>query len=176
MTTTNPPTTTTTTTTPLNEQAESFKNQGNDFFKQKQYEKAIELYTKAIEIPPTSLYYCNRALNHIHLENYGSALSDANQAIQLDVSNPKAYYRRGTSYLALSKFSEALADFQKVVQLHPQDKVARTKVALCKQEIRSIQFLKAIESEDQSPLSQTVDWRSIAINSDYDGMRIDALE
>lgn len=42
--------------------ATEFKNQGNDFFKQKDFDKAIEYYTKAIEADPTNaILYSNRA-------------------------------------------------------------------------------------------------------------------
>lgn len=34
----------------VDEEAEKFKNQGNDFFKQGEYESAIKYYTKAIVI------------------------------------------------------------------------------------------------------------------------------
>jgi serine/threonine-protein phosphatase 5 len=160
-------------TVEVNPQAEELKNQGNLKFKEKKYSEAVEYYTKAIEIQPTSVYYCNRSLNHIHLENYGLALQDAEEAIKLDPKNPKAYFRRGTAYLALAKFKEAKIDFQKVVQLHPGDKIAKSKLALCIQEIRSIEFLKAIESENSKPISETLEWWSLTVNSDYDGMKLD---
>lgn len=160
-------------TVEVSPQAEELKNQGNLKFKEKKYAEAIEYYTKAIEIQPTSIYFCNRSLNHIHLENYGLALQDAEEAIRLDPKNPKAYFRRGTAHLALAKLNEALADFQKVVQLHPTDKIAKSKATLCRQEIRSIEFLKAIESENAKPTSETLQWWSLTVSPDYDEMKLD---
>jgi serine/threonine-protein phosphatase 5 len=44
------------------EEAVAFKNQGNDAIKAHDWQKAIELYTKAIELDPTqALFYSNRA-------------------------------------------------------------------------------------------------------------------
>jgi serine/threonine-protein phosphatase 5 len=44
------------------EEAIAFKNQGNEAIKAHDWQKAIELYTKAIELDPTqALFYSNRA-------------------------------------------------------------------------------------------------------------------
>jgi serine/threonine-protein phosphatase 5 len=153
-------------------EAEDWKNKGNEFFKQHKYQEAVDCYTKAIDIQPTAVYLSNRALNHIHLENYGSALEDAEHAIKIDPSFAKAYYRRGTARLALAKIKDALEDFQKVVQLCPTDKIAKQKVTMCKQELRTIAFMKAIESEYTKLASETTDWHSIVVDASYDGMRL----
>jgi tetratricopeptide (TPR) repeat protein len=42
-------------------------------------------YTQAIELRPAhAIYYANRAAAHIRLEEYGSAIADATQAIEVD--------------------------------------------------------------------------------------------
>lgn len=47
--------------------------------------EAIELYTKAIELNPTSaVFRSNRAAAHIKIDQHGSAMADAAQAIKLD--------------------------------------------------------------------------------------------
>jgi tetratricopeptide (TPR) repeat protein len=49
------------------------------------YLAAIDLYTQAIEQNPTSaVYFSNRAAAHIKVEEHGSAMIDAGQAIKLD--------------------------------------------------------------------------------------------
>ena len=59
--------------------------------------QAIELYSKAIELNPTNaVYYANRSISHLRLENYGYALADASRAIETDKSYLKAYYRYTT--------------------------------------------------------------------------------
>ena len=50
-----------------------------------QYTEAVDGYTKAIALNPTNaVYFANRAAAHIHLENFGCALTDASKAIELD--------------------------------------------------------------------------------------------
>ncbi len=58
------------------------------------------------------VYLSNRAMAMIKLENYGLALRDADEAISLDPSYVKAYYRRGSANFALSKYKEARKDFK----------------------------------------------------------------
>lgn len=49
------------------------------------------LYTKAIELDPqNAVFYANRAFAHIKLEEYGSAVADASEAIAADGSYAKA--------------------------------------------------------------------------------------
>ena len=51
----------------------------------KHFPAALEGYTRAIELNPTSaVYHANRSAAHLRLEAYGSALSDATRAIELD--------------------------------------------------------------------------------------------
>jgi len=58
--------------------AEEFKEKGNGFFKDNKYEAAIDLYTEAIfcKIGPVkkAVYYCNRSLANLRLENSSIAL------------------------------------------------------------------------------------------------------
>ena len=57
----------------------------------KHYAAAVEGYSKAIELrPDCAVYFSNRAFAHIKLEEYGSAISDATDSIQLDPTYVKA--------------------------------------------------------------------------------------
>jgi tetratricopeptide (TPR) repeat protein len=57
------------------------------------FAQAATKYTEAIELSPTAVFYSNRAMAMLKLESYGSAISDANDAIALDPTYVKAYYR-----------------------------------------------------------------------------------
>jgi len=79
------------------------------------YDKAIELYTKAINLNEAeSVYYGNRSLAYLKTELYGYALQDANKAIDLDKNYVKGYYRRAAANMALGKFKLALRDYELV--------------------------------------------------------------
>lgn len=61
--------------------ANAFKEEGNKFLLNHHYSQAVEQYTLAIELLPTAVYYSNRAQAYVKLEQYGSAIEDANKAI-----------------------------------------------------------------------------------------------
>lgn len=54
-------------------------------FSDGKYDEALSLYTKAIDLnPQVPAYYGNRSFCYIKTEYFGSALEDANKAIDLD--------------------------------------------------------------------------------------------
>lgn len=64
--------------------AEAKKLQGNEFYKQKKFDKALELYTEAVELNSLELlYYTNIAACHIETKNYAAALEMCDKAIAI---------------------------------------------------------------------------------------------
>lgn len=54
----------------MRQQADKFKNQGNEFVKQEKYKEALEAYNSAIQIDPNnSIYYCNRWVISLYLNS-----------------------------------------------------------------------------------------------------------
>lgn len=76
------------------------------------FDDALDSYSEAIflNVPPKlkSVLYCNRAQVSIKTENYALALFDATDAIKCDPANYKAYYRLGSSNLAMNKYDLAI--------------------------------------------------------------------
>ena len=81
--------------------AEKFKEEGNNSLKENKFQEAYEKYTLAInlkiETKKNSIYYSNRAYVDLKLENFGSAIQDANSSIKIDPKYYKAYYRRAAA-------------------------------------------------------------------------------
>lgn len=81
------------------EKSDAIKQNGNDVFKNGDYEKAIELYTEAIELCPKrytnerSILFNNRAAAHKHLDAKNVAIDDCSQAIELNPEYVKALSR-----------------------------------------------------------------------------------
>jgi len=156
------------------EQAVAFKNDGNKAFAAHDWLSAIDFYTKAIELDGTQpTYYSNRAQANIKSEAYGYAISDATKAIELDPDFAKAYFRRAVAYTAILKSREALKDFQTVVKKAPGDKDAKLKLAECEKIVRRVAFFRAIEVEDAPSAAEGLDIDSIAIDADYDGVKLE---
>ncbi|XP_050249259.1 serine/threonine-protein phosphatase 5 isoform X1 [Quercus robur] len=144
--------------------AEEIKVLANEAFQARKYTQAIDLYTQAIELnSQNAVYWANRAFAHIKREEYGSAIQDASKAVEVDPKYSKGYYRRGTAYLAMGKFKEALKDFQQVKKLSPNDPDAARKLKECEKAVMKLKFEEAIsvpESERRS-IADSIDYRSI---------------
>lgn len=70
---------------------------------------------------------------------------DCSVALSLDPLYTKAYLRRGSARIGLKKYLEAKSDFEKVLQLEPQNKKAKSDIEL----IDKVIYLKLMTSQSQ---------------------------
>lgn len=97
------------------DEAEAFKAAGNKFYKAKEYKKAIEEYTKAVEAQPTSATYLNnRAAAYISNGQYINALEDCTRADELEPQNPKILLRLARIYTSLGRPQDALDTYARI--------------------------------------------------------------
>lgn len=153
--------------------AEELNQQANKLFTSGKYDKALDIYSNAIEVNPyMASYYGNRSFCNIKLECFGSALQDANQAIKLDPKYVKGYYRRASANMALGKFKLSIRDYESVLKARPNDKDAKLKFTECKKIVHQQAFAKAIAVEDSKSVVESLDLESIHIEADYDGPKL----
>ncbi|CBY21280.1 unnamed protein product [Oikopleura dioica] len=153
--------------------AEELKNQANDVFKTKDYERALELYSKAIEVDGTSaVLYSNRSFAYLKTESFGAALEDAGKAIELDPKYTKGYYRRASANMAMGQFSKALKDYESVFKVKPKDPDVRKKVQECRKIVKQRAFERAIASEEKEEAPLT-NYENITVSDSYKGPRLD---
>lgn len=125
------------------QQAEVLKAEANEYFKQEKFQQAVDLYSKALELNPNkSVYYANRSIANLRLENFGYALTDASKAIECDKNYLKAYYRRAAAHMALGKYKVALKDYERVYKVKPNDADAKKKFTECKKIVQQNAFQK----------------------------------
>jgi tetratricopeptide (TPR) repeat protein len=96
------------------------KDEGNEFFKNGDFAKAYERYTRAIaEEPLACVLYSNRSACCLALKRYREAELDCGIAISLDKSFGKGYFRRAQARLHLGRLELARIDAQEAVNLAP---------------------------------------------------------
>lgn len=90
--------------------AEELKNQGNAFFKQKNWAEAIRFYTKSVEVDPTfHVSYSNRSQAFFMLGDYEKAKADGKACVSANPEFVKGYHRLGNAQLALRDYEGALS-------------------------------------------------------------------
>ncbi|XP_039983785.1 tetratricopeptide repeat protein 4 [Xiphias gladius] len=112
---------------PPEEQAKSLKDEGNAFFKEKNYQKAILSYTAGLkkkcgDQDLSAVLLTNRAAAHFHLGNMRSAMNDAAAARKIKPDHLKALIRGAQCCIELRNFSEAIRWCDEGLKAHPSDK------------------------------------------------------
>eukprot|EP00392_Amoebophrya_sp_AT5.2_P008878 g8906.t1 len=141
--------------------ASECKEQGNVHFKQGEFALAVECYSDAISFSdPTAepgsadgkqlaIYYANRAACYLSLNELEPAVHDCTDAIEYDPEYTRAWQRRCTASERRGKYSEALEDCKKLLELTPEKGVdGRTRTAEYSNLIKKQAYLKT-KSEAQ---------------------------
>lgn len=103
-------------------QAAALKAKGNDAFAKRRFQAAVQYYSQAIEVDPTShILYGNRAAAYHRLKKYKLALEDSDVAVSLHEPWVKGHYRRGCALAALEQFEDAAEAYERAMELCPTD-------------------------------------------------------
>jgi small glutamine-rich tetratricopeptide repeat-containing protein alpha len=95
-------------------EAEKLKGQGNAAVAKKEYDKAIECYTKALDIVPNNkIYLSNRAAAHSQAGQHSQAAADALKAVEIDPGYAKAWSRLGHARYALGDAKGSMEAYEK---------------------------------------------------------------
>ncbi|EGI64210.1 Hsc70-interacting protein [Acromyrmex echinatior] len=87
-------------------------------FVEKDYEKAIQLYTEAIVLnPQAALLYAKRGQVFLILNKPNACIRDCDRAIELNPDSAAAYKFRGRAHHLLGKFEEAANDLRLACKL-----------------------------------------------------------
>lgn len=106
--------------TNLSESARVYQQQGDRYFRQEAFPKAIGAYNKALALQPNvSHLYIRRGEAYLNLEAYRYAIRDFDQAIAYNPKAAVAYSDRGEAHLNLGNYLDALTDFNQAMNLAP---------------------------------------------------------
>ncbi|XP_023811642.1 peptidyl-prolyl cis-trans isomerase FKBP4 isoform X2 [Oryzias latipes] len=134
------------------EQSSIIKEKGTQYFKDGKYKQASVQYKKIVswlehesglseedEKKAKTLRlaaHLNLAMCYLKLHEPNQALENCDKALEMDASNEKALFRRGEALFAMNEFDKARDDFQRVVQLYPANKAAKSQVMLCQKRLK----------------------------------------
>lgn len=126
----------------MKEKATKFKEEGNFYYKCKNYKKAVESYTKALkekiddDKELLSILHSNRAVAHYYLQNYRSALNDCVFARKFNPKNLKPIYKGAECCLNLKKYADCIQWCEMGLNVDPND--AKLKEMRSKAEIERV--------------------------------------
>ncbi|KAI1309363.1 Stress-induced-phosphoprotein 1 [Halotydeus destructor] len=107
-------------------QAVELKQQGNDFYKKKQFKQALECYSKAAELDPLDVtYLTNKAAVYFEQKQFDAVIKECEKAIEIGRENftdfkliAKAYSRMASAYKLKGDYKNAKTYFQKSLTEH----------------------------------------------------------
>ncbi|KAF5923130.1 tetratricopeptide repeat protein 4 isoform X1 [Diceros bicornis minor] len=160
------------------EQAKTYKDEGNDYFKEKDYKKAVVSYTeglkkKCADHDLNAVLYTNRAAAQYYLGNFRSALNDVTAARKLKPCHLKAIVRGALCHLELKNFAEAVnwcdeglqidAKEKKLLEMRAKaDKLKRTE----QRDIRKAKLKEKKEQNQNEALLQAIKARNVRLVSE----------
>jgi suppressor of G2 allele of SKP1 len=120
--------------------ASEFYSQANAAFVDEDYDLALQLFTKAIELDPSSAdYYLKRAATNAKLGRNKESADDATASTMLAGGNTdiagKAYLRKGMALYELGQFVEALNSLEEAKKIGLADRALDTWLSKCKQKV-----------------------------------------
>jgi len=128
------------------------KEVGDKYYKEANFEGAIEAYTRCIDATGDKSSelcikaYSNRSACYKQLSNFDGTISDCTAVLDSNSNNVKALVRRAQAFEAVERYKSALQDVKTVLSL-PQPTVGQANWSLCnmmKERLnRVVQQLKA---------------------------------
>lgn len=139
----------------LHDVADDYKCKGNELFKLQDFKLALDWYEKAIAtFFDDTVYHANRAACLLKLERYEESIVAAENALKLDGTNAKGYYRLSQAYEGLGEDAKALQFMTKAVQF---DAKCRGDLERLKKKVSNYNFevaSKVLEKKVWLPLSK----------------------
>ncbi|MBU1195130.1 MAG: tetratricopeptide repeat protein [Proteobacteria bacterium] len=131
---------------------ELFDN-GVQYFKQDQYPKAIDAFSKLIEIDPDNAdAYKNRGVTYMKLENFDQAIQDLEKAKSLFPELKGLYSNLGVAWYYKKDYEKAIQNYNTEIAMAPENAIVYFNRALCLTELGK-------DAEAIEDLSKTLELR-----------------
>ena len=112
------------------EQIESLKEKANNYYKENNFNEAINVYNELLSLDNNNkifnaLILSNRSLCYYKMRDLFTALHDINASIKLNDKYWKSFQRRANINIRLKYSEQAKDDLRRVLELDPSNKEAR---------------------------------------------------
>lgn len=99
----------------------ALNNIGVAYFKLNKLDEATSYFTKAIDsgVANATTYFFRGLIFGKYRHEPAKAVKDFTKAIELQPNFSKAYFNRAQAYSSLKKYDNAIADFNKMVEIRP---------------------------------------------------------
>jgi serine/threonine protein kinase len=152
--------------------------EGNAFFKLKQYKEAIKAYEEAVQLDPNNaVAYRNKGVALNDLGRYEEAIKAYEEAIQLDPNNAVFYRNRCVALNWLGRYEEAIKAYEEAIQLDPNSAVFyRNKGVALSKLGRYEEAIKACEEAIQLDPNNAVVYRTKGVALNWLGRYEEAIK
>lgn len=104
--------------------------QGNECYKNEDYNGAIAAYTESLAASPSPEAYTNRGAAYLAMGNTDAAIQDFSMALALNPKDIKALNNRGVAWARKHAYAHALADCNQAIEINQNYAVARNNRAI----------------------------------------------
>lgn len=102
--------------------------------------------------------FSNRSAAHAKAGNYAAALEDANKTVSLNSTWSKGYSRKGSALAYLGKYDEAIATYEKGLELEPGNQQLASGLAEVRKQVEEANLRSATLFEKLKLNPQTREW------------------
>ncbi|XP_078274368.1 E3 ubiquitin-protein ligase CHIP [Rhinoraja longicauda] len=104
--------------------SQELKEQGNRLFLSRKYPEAAASYSKAINRNPSvAVYYTNRALCYVKMQQFDKAVADCKHALELDSQSVKAHFFLGQCLVEMENYDEAIGNLNRAYNLAKEQRL-----------------------------------------------------
>ena len=105
-------------------------NLGSLYYRMNKYDKALECYTKALQLKEDYIAFFNMGIMFFRLGYYKKAIISLNQCKKLNPHFLPAILLKGIAFSKLKHYNSAVSSFKQVLRYDPINKVALTALIL----------------------------------------------
>ncbi|PAV75838.1 hypothetical protein WR25_14136 [Diploscapter pachys] len=145
------------------ESALKLKEQGNVAYKEKRFNKAVELYTKSLVEKRDATVLCNRAQASLQLKNWMSTVMDCTAAIEMQNDNSKAFYRRACALRELGIFEQARKDLIRCGQIEANAAADKLLLEIKDKKNAKVMDISRVERGEELTGEEQTEWKKVDI-------------